>query len=77
MAEATYDFMNPKVNTYATDGKMGRYASNNFDAYQPAPCPRCGTRPQIDWLDMTLYGDEVRVYEPRGRRWCETPGCVD
>jgi hypothetical protein len=56
---------------------MGNYASNNFDAYQPAPCPRCGHRPHIEWTDSTTRGDAVRTYKPNGRRWCETPGCVD
>lgn len=54
-----------------------RYALNNRDAYPALPCPRCGSRPYIEWVDDTQLGDSVPWDLPIGRRWCETPGCVD
>ena len=54
-----------------------RYARNNYDAYVPPNCPRCGQPAKFDWRDVTnFFADPVPMASP-GRHWCETPGCVD
>jgi hypothetical protein len=55
---------------------VGRYASNNLDAYERPKCLRCGSTSECDWTDDTRFGEPVHVYRP-SRHWCNKPGCVD
>jgi len=40
------------------------------------PCLRCGALPDVEWIEVTAWGDLEPQYEP-GRSLCSTVGCVD
>lgn len=55
----------------------GTFAPNNLDAYVPAPCPRCGATPSVDWADVTCWGDGNSRWMLPTRSWCMTLRCAD
>lgn len=42
----------------------------------PPPCLRCGALPEVDWVDVSTWGDAEPTYVP-GLTTCPTSGCVD
>lgn len=49
---------------------------NQIRAFEAAhPCLRCGTTPEIDWIDITEAGGAVDVIP--GRSVCMTDNCLD
>jgi hypothetical protein len=42
----------------------------------PLDCERCGTEADVDWLDVSTFGESGQVLV-MGRSACATPGCVN
>jgi hypothetical protein len=51
------------------------FAGNDTGRYEPEACPRCGERPQVEWVEVSTFAEPDRWMPSHGL--CQTPGCVD
>lgn len=47
-----------------------------LELYVPPPCDRCAGRIEVDWIDVSAWGDAGRSFVP-GETRCLTAGCCD
>lgn len=52
-----------------------RYRAQDRGLYEPPACPGCLRRLEVDWLDVTCFGDLPDQYYMPGLTNCATPGC--